>query len=594
MRKKLSSYFKKYTWAIIFYILFYIAGSACSVLTTIFSAQVIENITLQLYQKAMYMGLLIMLMVVVSRAFWWACSLVYEKYSSKIMMDLNYDLSRQAFKLNSKTYSDHNTGTFVQRIVGDPNTLVDRLASIVEIILDLVTSLVILIYIATLNVWVSLALVVLISICTVIETIRLRLHRRNKKISQSKSDKVRSLTTEIVRSEKDIKSMGLEDKLSETSKHYYQDFRDFNYNSSKINLNLRHLRALLINVGVWATLLLGIFLMEKALIGVATFMIIYSNRGSVFTVVNGIGSIGNYWAEAKVACERMFALFDEDEFVTEKFGNLNLEDVSFSTGGGSIEFDKVGYTYYEYQYADITKLKKGEKVQPKVISENHIFDNLSFKIESNTTVAFVGKSGSGKSTILNLMSKLFEVESGQVLINGVNINDLSKESLRRTISLVNQFPYIFDMSIKENLLLAKRDATEEEISNAIKNSCLDEFISSLPLGLETKVGESGIKLSGGQKQRVAIARALLRNSPIIIFDESTSSLDNFAQGEIKKSIDNLKGKSTVVIVAHRLSTIKDVDKIYFLDEGKIVDSGTFDELFEKNEKFKAMFLAENI
>ena len=150
------------------------------------------------------------------------------------------------------------------------------------------------------------------------------------------------------------------------------------------------------------------------------------------------------------------------------------------------------------------------------------------------------------------------------------------------------------MTIKENLLLAKSNATDEEINEAIRKASLEDFVSTLPKGIETKVGESGIKLSGGQKQRLAIARALLRNSPIIIFDESTSSLDNFAQEEVKKSIDSLKGQSTIVIVAHRLSTIKNVDKIFFLDNGQIVDDGTFEELFERNQKFKAMFLAENV
>ena len=264
--------------------------------------------------------------------------------------------------------------------------------------------------------------------------------------------------------------------------------------------------------------------------------------------------------------------------------------------------DGVSYCYNDYEkeneedeLADTNKKSKNKKKQHrKIISTNQIFTDLNFKIQPNTTVAFVGKSGSGKSTILNLMSKMFEVDGGEVLIDGVNINDLSKETLRGSISLVNQFPYIFDMTIKENMLLAKPDATNEEIEKAIKDASFDDFITTLKKGVNTKVGESGVKLSGGQKQRLAIARALLRNSSIIIFDESTSSLDNFAQENIKRSIDGLKGKSTVVIVAHRLSTIKNVDKIFFLDEGKIIDSGTFDYLFENNEKFKNMFLAENI
>ena len=322
-------------------------------------------------------------------------------------------------------------------------------------------------------------------------------------------------------------------------------------------------------------------------------MIVYSNRHSIRGVVWSVGAILNNFTDIKVSHDRMFALFDEYEFVTEKFGKKSLDNVV-----GEIEFRNVGYTFKEYENVkddeEKSKKRKNRRKTRKLVSENKIFNDLSFKITPNTTVAFVGKSGSGKSTILNLMSKMYEADEGQVLIDNVDIKDLNKETLRKTISLVNQFPYIFDMTIKENLLLAKEDATDEEVMEAIKKASLMDFINSLPKKLDTRVGESGIKLSGGQKQRLAIARAMLRNSNIIIFDESTSSLDNFAQEEVKKSIDGLKGKSTIVIVAHRLSTIKDVDKIFFLEHGQIVDSGTFEDLFKRNKIFKTMFLVENI
>ena len=245
------------------------------------------------------------------------------------------------------------------------------------------------------------------------------------------------------------------------------------------------------------------------------------------------------------------------------------------------------------------KQNRKKKIKTRVktrepIGRNEIFENLNFEIEPNKTVAFVGISGSGKSTILNLISKMYEVDDGEVLIDGVNINDLSKQSLRNAISLVNQFPYIFDMTVKENLLLAKPDATDEEIVYSLKQAALYDFIESLPQKIDTVVGESGIKLSGGQKQRLAIARAMLKKSSVILFDESTSSLDNLAQNQVKESINNIKGKSTIIIVAHRLSTIKNVDKIFFLEKGKITDEGTFEELFERNENFRKIFLAENI
>ncbi len=596
-------YLKKFKGWIFLYILLTAFACVCDIFLTIFMARTIEVITLQEFQKAMFLLLAIIGISVFQRLCWYFINLIYFKYSNKIMSLLNLDLAKQAFKLNSKTYNDHDTGTFVQRIVEDPAQIVDNLASLVDMIMSIITSTVMLIYITTLNAWIALALVVLAVVAGIIEYKRVKIRRKNRWIVRRKNDKVNSLTTEIVRSEKDIKSLGLEDKLSEVSKEYYEDYRNQRYKLDKTDVNFWSIRNFIIGIGTFAVLVLGIYLMDRGLLTLASFMIVYSNRGSLWDVVYNAGNLANTFVNIKVCHSRMFSLFDEDEFVTERFGTLSVDNLV-----GEIEFKDVSYTFKEYEYEELTaddlfkkrtekKAKKGKdkyKRNKKLVSENKIFDKLSFKIQPNTTVAFVGKSGSGKSTILNLMSKMYEADEGQVLIDGIDIKSLDKETLRSTISLVNQFPYIFDMTIKENLLLAKADATDEEIVDAIKKASLEEFVSTLPKGLDTKVGESGIKLSGGQKQRLAIARALLRNSNIIIFDESTSSLDNFAQGEIKKSIDGLKGKSTIVIVAHRLSTIKDVDKIFFLDGGKIIDTGTFDELFEKNEKFKTMFLAENI
>ena len=584
----LKTYFSKYGLAIFFYILVYLIAGACTIATTIISATTIEKITLGLYNEAFILMFVMIGVYFVRRISWFLSGLIYDKYSVKIMANINADLARQAFKLNSKTYNDHDTGTFVQRIVSDPERVVQNLADLVDMLTDIITALIMLVYIATLNIFVSLILVALVCVGLVIEFFRLKARRANRKETRKKGDKINSLTTEIVRSEKDIKSLGLEQKLEEVSKENYDEYRKAVFKQDFSDTKFWSIRNFIIEVVGVLLLIFAVKLMDKGLLTLATFMIIYSNHSNVYTLVWGIGNIANRVVDIKVSTERMFALFDEDEFVTEKFGDLRLETIT-----GDIEFKNVTFIFREYEYEE--KKKKGQKKrEKKLVSENKIFDNLSFTIPHNKTVAFVGKSGSGKSTILNLMSKMYVAESGEVLVDGNNINDLSKETLRKTFSLVNQFPYIFDMTIKENLLLAKAEATDEEIKTAIHLAALDGFISTLPKGIDTKVGESGIKLSGGQKQRLAIARAILRNSPIILFDESTSSLDNFAQEEVKKSIDGLKGRSTIVIVAHRLSTIKDSDIIFFLDEGKIIDQGTFDELFANNEKFKSMFLAENV
>lgn len=597
-RPNIAQYLKRYKVWIFLYALLYVIASVGDVFFTILLAKSVELITLASYKKAMINIAFVIVINIVQRFCWYFCSYIYNKKANKIMSELNLDLAKQAFKLNSKTFNDHDTGTFVQRIVDDPARIVDGLATVIDVIMNMATTIVMFIYIATLNIYVSIAFVGIVVIAFIIEYYRVKLRRKHRGIVRKKNDKVNSLTTEIVRSEKDIKSLGLENKLSEVSKENYEDYRKARYKLDMTGTNYGTARNAIIGLGTLLTLILGIYLRQLGLITLATYMIIYSNRGSVWDLVWNIGQLTNLIVDIRVSHDRMFSLYDENEFVTEKFGDKTIENVV-----GEIEFKAVSYTFREYEYKRKRKpAKHGREgkidysVPPekKLVSENKIFNDLSFKITPNTTVAFVGKSGSGKSTILNLMSKMYVVDDGEVLIDGMNINEFNKETLRKTISLVNQFPYIFDMTIKENLLLAKGDATDEEVQEAIAKASLEEFVESLPKGVDTKVGESGIKLSGGQKQRLAIARALLRNSPIIIFDESTSSLDNFAQEEVKKSIDGLKGKSTIVIVAHRLSTIKNVDKIFFLENGEIVDSGTFDELFDKNKSFKSMFLAENI
>ena len=591
-KPSLIQYFAKYKVAIICYVLIMALASASSIVVTILSARTIELITISMFKKAINYSIIVLGLTAFQRILWYVANALYHIYANKIMSSLNFDLAKQSFKLNSKTFNDHDTGTFVMRIVNDPEQVVAKYADIIDIITELITALVMLVYVLTLNSWIATIFVAVLIVGVIIERNRIKHRRKNHKVVKKTQDKIHSLTTEIVRSEKDIKSLGLEERLSTVSEENYQSYRKARFKYSTTDATFAHGRILLIEVVTYLALILGITFIDRGLLTIAAFMIIKSNSNSLRGFVWNVGFISNCLIDIKIYTERMFALFDEKEFVTEKFGKTNLDKIK-----GNIEFKKVSYSFKEYEYPKPDdNVKKRPKVKPKpvLLSTNQVFKDLSFKIKPNTTVAFVGQSGSGKSTILNLMSKMYEVDEGEVLIDGVNINSLNKKSLRNGISLVNQFPYIFDMTIKENLLLAKGDATDEDIYDALKKASLKDFIDTLPHGIETKVGESGIKLSGGQKQRLAIARALLRKSSIIIFDESTSSLDNFAQEEVKKSIDGLKGKSTIVIVAHRLSTIKNVDKIFFLDSGKIVDSGSFEELFERNEKFKAMFLAENI
>ena len=378
---------------------------------------------------------------------------------------------------------------------------------------------------------------------------------------------MQSSLTEIIKSEHDIKALNIDEEIEQISDKNIEKARDsfarFKICQSWI-INSFNALGILYTMGIT---ILAIFLAKEHIIEVALLMYVFANKQVLDTFL--------YLTFRK---DRVNKLFDDNVYKIEKFGTETIDDFK-----GTIEFKNVSFKYKDVNL-ETGEIKDGAQV----------LNNVNFKIEPNTTVAFVGRSGSGKSTILGLVDKVFEVDSGEIILDGKNINSLDKDTIRNNISMVNQFPYIFDASVKDNLLYVKPDATDEELKDVCKRSDLDEVISELPDGIDTRVGESGVKLSGGQRQRLAIARALLKNSKIILFDESTSSLDNFAQANIQKSIDAIKGGKTIVIVAHRLSTIKSADKIFFVKDGEIKNSGTFDELFETDEEFKKLFLIEVI
>ncbi len=593
-------YFAKHKWAIAFDILLHILGIALETFVAIFSAQILLAVTNGTYDVAIRNTLILLTALLILSTSAYIQNILELRTSVKITNAMRLDIAKQAFKVSDVAYANHNTSEFAQRIAHDPEGIFDSLIGITNYITSIIEAVVMVVYISVLNFWIGLITVVGAAIDFAINVWFIQYRKTTLKVSKRYGEKTSSLLVEIIKSNRDIKSLNLESSLKNSLSQKIE--AESNY-SVKRNTNIQGIKRLrhIFSVLVMCLLVVvGIWLLDLGILTLATFLIIYQNRHEFRALGDMVAAVGDIIAGVKTASERIQELFEDEEYSLEKFGTKSIKNVK-----GFIEFKNVCFSYDEYRQKteeELLKeynLNKKNKVKTKInrkeyVGKKQVLNNINFKIQPNTTVAFVGVSGSGKSTILNLMSKMYEADSGKVLIDNVNIKDLNKKTLRSAISLVNQFPYIFDMSIKDNLLLAKPNATEKEIKKALKDSALDEFVKTLTDKENTVVGESGIKLSGGQKQRLAIARALLKKSPIIFFDESTSSLDNLAQNQVKESIDNIKGKSTIVIVAHRLSTIKNVDKIFFLEHGKIVDEGTFEELFERNEHFKTIFLAENI
>lgn len=587
--KSVLSYFWKYKKPIILYIAIFAAVSVLALFISIETASFLDNLSANENEKAMYSLIAITAITLLSQVMYFSVQIIYVKVSNKIALNIKKDLAHRVLSINSATLDHTASGTIINRIDNDPEQLIGSLDQIAWVLSDFIGCLLTVVYIAVLNWIVGLAVFGVIVILLIIEVIRSKAFLKNTKKAEKFSESATSLTAEMIRSQKDIKTFGLEETFEAKFEEHYHNYKKQSEKTSIVNEGWWRCGRFLTEILVSGIVALSLYLLNQGLLSLAVVFYVFTNRGSINMLWQSFGWIGQGAATFKVSADRIKEVFDEELYPLEKYGTKEIKKLK-----GDITFKNVEFSYIERKEIE-TKEKSKKKQKPKFEVVSHIvFEDLNFKIPTNTTVAFTGASGSGKSTILNLMCKLNDAESGQVLLDKHDIKTLSKKSIRDNVVLINQFPYIFDMTIRENIKLAKPNASDDEIMKACKDANLYDYIKSLPQGLDTRVGEGGVKMSGGQKQRLAIARALIKNTRIIIFDESTSSLDNASQAEVTKAIKKLSGKHTIIIVAHRLSTIKDVDKIYFLEKGQIIDEGTFNYLNTHNEKFKALFLAENL
>jgi len=268
--------------------------------------------------------------------------------------------------------------------------------------------------------------------------------------------------------------------------------------------------------------------------------------------------------QGAAGAERIFKVLDKKPDIYENENNPNLK-----IDAGEIEFENVSFVYPE---TEVVAIK-----------------NINISVKGGSTAALVGHSGAGKSTIINLIPRFYDPKEGIIRIDKQKINQISLSSLRKNISLVSQDIMLFDDTVRANIAYAKSNASEEEIRKACEFAAASDFINNLPKSYDTLIGENGIRLSGGQKQRLSIARAVLKNAPIILLDEATSSLDSESEEKVQNAIINLTKNKTTLVIAHRLSTIIRADKIFVLNQGKIADFGTHNELLKNSIIYKNLY-----
>ena len=560
--KRTWKYIKEAKLNLIGYGIVSIIEAIISAIIPLLAAKVILNITNGIINQLILSAIVVFFIDLLLYAMVYFKGFFYQKIYQKTLITIQKSLTKEILNLEVQEIDKNSSGLFINRLNKDTQDIAGLFMEYAYWLSYIITNVGVLVTIFILNKYLFIYAVITSLIVYFINRKSLakqyEIQRKLKTIEENKT----GLTSELVRGIRDIKILNasrsilkqaynkIEDATNEQV-HIMNIRRLYNY----IESNIRALTDL-------GLILVGCLLYNKSLLSIPNFVIIYNYQAKVKNLLVGIVKIAEYNKKFSIAANRVYEVIENDKFAKEQFGNIKKDKLD-----GSIKFVDVSFSY----------------------DTEEILKRMNFTIKPNEKIAFVGKSGAGKSTIFNLITHLYQVSSGKILLDDININDLDCNTIRNNMSIITQNPYIFNFSIKDNLLLAKEDATLKEIREACRLACIDDYIMSLPDKYDTPLGENGIILSGGQKQRIAIARALLMQTEIILFDEATSALDNETQEQIQKAIDNLKGEYTILIIAHRLSTVIDADKIFVIDDGKIIDSGTHQELLKKCEFYKNLY-----
>lgn len=566
IRKSLK-FFKNVKYQLIVIALFNIALGVIGFITPIIEAKLVTSITNSMINQVVLIALGFFVVVTIEDLLWhFSLTFWKKKVRTKILFNIRKELVDNIFELKLSNFDKYSTGTFQERIKNDPQIIARVVNSGQRYLTQVITKLGVIIYIMCINWILGLIYISGVIIVALIDSHTQEVSKQKNKQTRASDEKVNSILSEIIRGIRDIKLLNFKNSI----KNLIGDELDKN-NENIIDKDtydslMSRFKRIVLLTTVLIVIIVGIKFVELGMITPANLIVLYLYYGNIFTLMDNFSGLRSCLKEYELAVERIFDLCDENKYPKDTYGKTNIKDFE-----GKICFENVTFGYNK---------------------NRTILNNLSFIVEARDTVALIGESGSGKTTIFNLITKSYDINEGRILFDDVNINELTEETIRKNVSIITQSPYIFNMSIKDNLRLVKPNATKKEMDEVCQKACFYEYVMSLPDKYDTIIGEGGVNLSGGQKQRLAIARALLKDCKILLFDEATSALDNITQKEIQDSIDNISKDYTIIIVAHRLSTIMNCNKIYMLDKGQIVDSGTHKELFKNNKNYQKMYNSE--
>ena len=534
-------------------------------LVPLYSAKLVLNLSNNELHRLLLIALMLLILNSLNSILNYVTLKLNIKFSSVIYLNIEKDIIDKIHTFTNKTLDNTSTGTIIDRLDYDLSNISNIYFDILYRLTEFIKSIGIIVAIFIINPLVGILSILSLTIIFLIDNYQVYKVTNLIDDKNKKNEKFTESITEVIRGMRDIKMLNIEKNTINKLDNQVDETIDSEFKINKTTNILGKLASLIDDLTSLFNISFYVFLISKGSLTISNALVLYNYYSNISSFGGYIGQIMDNINKFNISSERIKELFDNEKFATETFGTKHIKKIK-----GKFEFKSVHFSY----------------------KRNEVLKGVSFAVNPDETVAFVGKTGSGKTTIFNLLCKMYEVDKGEILIDDVNINELDKDTIRGNITVISQSPYIFNMSIKENLKLVKPNLTNKEMKDALKTACLYDFVESLPDKYDTILGENGITLSGGQKQRLAIARALIQKTEIILFDEATSALDNETQEKITKAINNMKKEYTIMVIAHRLSTIINADKIFFLNKGKIECSGTHEYLLKHSKEYKKLYETE--
>ena len=507
----------------------------------------------------------IMLFAVIQGLLKYINSYLTDWISIKISNSVKEDLFKKLVYLDSKFYDENSSGLVISRFLSDPDGASKNIVESIKTLITAFTSSLGLIGVLLYNSWKLAFVGVIVLVCAFIPVSLIR--KRVKKVSNASMVVGSGMTTnvnETYHGNKIISGYCLQEDIYAKFKTQIRELFDLSMSLTKRSGWLSPIMYFIASIGVAIVMVVGNHLIITGEMSTGSLASFITSLLLLYKPVKTLGGTLTGMQGIFVAMNRVFELFDLEPEIKDRPNAKELKRLD-----NNISFENVCFEY--------------EKNKP-------VLKNVSFGVKKGEMLALVGNSGGGKSTIVNLIPRFYDINSGSIKFDGEDIRNFTLKSLRSHVSEVFQDNFLFSGTIKDNILMGKKDATDEEIRKVVCAAHLDEFIDTLENGVDTEIGERGTTLSGGQRQRVAIARAMIKDAPILILDEATSALDNKSEAIVQKALENLIKGRTVFVIAHRLSTIKNADKIAVINEGQLIEMGTHHELMQiPNGQYKYLY-----